>query len=213
MGTMYTLYAEVNVDGKWYSLNPYIRRPDGTFKMQPIYWARSVFWDVFCAIDEERIACGIPNDMSEELRANFRPNLDEVTEFFSNMTWRQYYRQQLFAVNYQSSFKNRIVKDRPYKYQGYVEKFLIAGFECGECGIYSWLTKEEYEALDKDEKKGYAYYEWNTCDEEYGIYYEICSKIDALLDWFADGDALGPEYRSKDFTVSPSNVRIFVEMN
>lgn len=213
MGTLYTLYAEINIDGKWYNLNPYFRKPDGTFKMQPIYWARSVFWDVYCAIDDERIAFGIPADMSEELRANFRKDLDEPTGFFPGKTWRDLYKQTVFAVNYQASFKSRVVKNRPFKFQGYVEKFIIASFECGECNIYHWLTKEEYEELCDKDKQGYAYYEWNNYDEEYGIYAEICAKIDSLLDWFADGDVLGDEYKTKDFTASPENVRIFVETN
>ena len=47
MSTAYYVYAEIQVDGKWYNLSPTMKRPDGTFSVEPIYWAQSSFFDVY----------------------------------------------------------------------------------------------------------------------------------------------------------------------
>ena len=46
MSTYYSIYAEANVDGKWYSLCPYFKNDKGEPKTHSIFWAQSAFWDV-----------------------------------------------------------------------------------------------------------------------------------------------------------------------
>lgn len=36
MGTSYTIYAEVRVRDKWFSINPYVRKINGEVKMIPL---------------------------------------------------------------------------------------------------------------------------------------------------------------------------------
>ena len=63
MSTAYYVYAEIQVDGKWYNLSPTMKRPDGTFSVEPIYWAQSSFFDVYNDLESHSIGWGIPDDM------------------------------------------------------------------------------------------------------------------------------------------------------
>ena len=71
-------------------------------------------------------------------------------------------------------------------------------------------SEEEAAELPDEEKREYAYYEWNNFGDEYGIYYEIYSKITALLDWFGEGDAFGEDSRYSADSISFSQVRVWV---
>ena len=118
MSTAYYVYAEIQVDGKWYNLSPTMKRPDGTFSVEPIYWAQSSFFDVYNDLESHSIGWGIPDDMSKDMLTVFHENLDEVIEGWGKMTWREHYRQSVFVVPYASSVADKIVKDRPFKYEG-----------------------------------------------------------------------------------------------
>lgn len=211
MSTYYDIFAEVNVNGKWYGINPKMLKPNGMIKVRPIYWAQSVFWDCHCDLQDEAVARGVPDDWSEEMKKLFPENLDDKCEYgLDSMTWREYYRNYLYAVNFDKSIATKIKKTRPYHYQGYAYKPQIADYECGADSIVSWLTIDEYRELPDEEKREYAYYEWNNYGDEYGIYYEIYSKITALLDWFGEGDAFGEDSRYSADSISFSQVRVWV---
>ena len=112
-------------------------------------------------------------------------------------------------ANYDYAVKSRIKKERPYKYMGYVNKYAIAGFEVGENDIEYWLTKDEYDKLDEERKKEYAWYEWNNYYDEYGSLFEIYQMIENLLSWFREA---GFDYKSgyniEDAT--SGNVRLII---
>ena len=83
--------------------------------------------------------------------------------------------------------KSRVKKDRPFRYQVYVLKCMLAAIEIGELEeIVNWLTKQEYDALSEDDKKDYAYFEWNEWGDWYGVYNDIVHRVDALLEWFSE---------------------------
>lgn len=86
MSTAYYVYAEIQVDGKWYNLSPTMKRPDGTFSVEPIYWAQSSFFDVYNDLESHSIGWGIPDDMSKDMLTVFHENLDEVIEGWGKMT-------------------------------------------------------------------------------------------------------------------------------
>lgn len=83
--------------------------------------------------------------------------------------------------------KSRVKRDRPFRYQDYVLKCTPAAFKIGEQEeIVNWLTKQEYNALSEDDKRDYAYFEWNEWGDWYGVYNEIVHLMDALLAWFSE---------------------------
>lgn len=64
---------------------------------------------------------------------------------------------------------------------------MIAAYEIGEQEeIVDWLTKQEYDSLSEEEKKDYAYFEWNEWQDWYGIYNDIVHRVNALLEWFSE---------------------------
>lgn len=130
--------------------------------------------------------CGKPDDLSPELQEIFDEDDDENYDCFS-MTCKQHYDNHMFLVNYGKSVKSRVKKDRPFRYQGYVFKYSIAAYEIGEQEeIVDWLTRQEYDSLSDEEKKDYAYFEWNEWQDWYGIYNDIVHRVNALLERFTE---------------------------
>jgi len=211
MSTAYYVYAEIQVDGKWYNLSPTMKRPDGTFSVEPIYWAQSSFFDVYNDLESHSIGWGIPDDMSKDMLTVFHENLDEVIEGWGKMTWREHYRQSVFVVPYASSVADKIVKDRPFKYEGYVHKRSIADFECGEIDcLFPWLTIDEYNALPKEEQIEYSFYRWNEYGDDYYFYSIIAKHVSSMMYWFDFGNAF--EDRNKWYgELSDSMVRLIIE--
>ena len=88
----------------------------------------------------------------------------------------------------------------------------IPDFECGEIDdIENWITIEEYKELAEDEKKYYAYYEWNNRWDDYEYKSILISKIDFLSDLFRDGDSV--EGKCGWIDLSDSDVRLIVEQS
>ena len=157
--------------------------------------------------------CGVPEDASPEILGKFKP-LDDLTglNVGNGLTWREFYKHFVHAVNYDEAVRKRIKKDRPFKYQGYVYKHLIAAFEVGEEEIGYWLTRDEYAAMTEQEQKEYAWYEWNDYDGEYGILYSIYSMVENLLEWYRQNALFtSKQYNYEDFI--GSNVRLIIYMS
>ena len=93
---------------------------------------------------------------------------------------------------------------------GYVYRELIPSFEVGEIDdIENWLTIDEYKALPEDEKKSYAYYEWNNRWDEYDYKRSIVSKITFLTNLFTEGDSV--EDKCGWIDLQDSDIRLIVE--
>lgn len=149
MSTYYSIYAEANVDGKWYSLCPYFKNDKGEAKTHSIFWAQSAFWDVNNELEDHSLGCGIPDDMSDGLREIFHENLqDEMESWGGAITWDKYYKGSIYYVNFAHAIVPKVNKDKPYKYEGFVLKKELAEFEVYEREEFSeWLTQDEYNAL------------------------------------------------------------------
>lgn len=186
MGTEYHVYAEVDVGGKWVSLNPVFRDRDGVYRSgEIIRFTHSSMSEVFYALERKTISVGVPEDCSAEVLRHFH-NLDEMTDDWGQKkTWREYYKHQVFVVDYERAVKDRVRKDRPFKYMYYVPRETMVAFECGEIDeIVNWLTLEEYWALDEEERQAYVYYEWNNWWDEYQMFCEIAKRVEVQMAFF-----------------------------
>ena len=213
MGTHYYIYAEVWVKDKWYNLNPMMKKHDGSFILRPICDSGSEFFDICNDLEEQRIDVGIPDDMSEELRAIYHKDLDEECKsWMQGTTWRQVYDHLIFCVRYSDTIEPRILKDRPHKYEGYVNKRVIADFETNEIHeIHSWLTSEEYAALPEKDKTKYSFYQWDEEFDEYQTYRTIYERLCALLYWFDFADAFPDKQELWQYPPDLNDVRLFIE--
>lgn len=214
MSTSYYFYVEAKNNGKWVCINPIVKAPNGEYQMEPLLWGQSYLRETYeDMIETSGCHCGVPEDASQEIIGRFRP-LDETTKDFigKEMTWREYYKHFVHVVNYDEAVRSRIKKDRPFKYQGYVYKHLIAAFEVGEEDIRYWLSRDEYEAMSEQEQKEYAWYEWNDYDGEYGILYDIYTMVENLLGWYRQNALFkSKQYNYEDFIAS--NVRLIIYMS
>ena len=216
MGVYNALYAEVYAGGSWHNLNPLMKKADGSVAIVPVYEGQSWLCDLVDDLRDYAYSRGIPEDASEEVLAKFPGNLEDSTDlFFGETTWRQYYESCVFVVDFQCAVRNRVREDRPYRQQGYVLRDVIPAFECGEIEeIDYWLTSREYNELPEEEKREYAYYEWNNAFDEYGMRVELANRVGALYDWLVESSY------SKDAAVSyrdlyegTPRIRIIVEQS
>ena len=188
MGTYYSIYAEGKVSDTWHALGPFVLDTVCTPSLVPLYWAQSIVRELYLDLEEYSISRGVPEDASEQLFSIFRPLDEQTTGFWGKQqTWREYYRQCVFTVDFDSAIASRIIPGRMHSHQGYVYRELIPDYECGDCdSIEYWLTEREYYDLPKDERKAYAYYEWDNWGDSYGILREIYSRVSMLKSWFKD---------------------------
>ena len=80
MSTYYEIYAEVQYKGKWYSLNPIVKKADGTYKTKEVFWAQSGFRQMYYDFEDMATDRGLPEDLSPEVRAMFHDNLDDICD-------------------------------------------------------------------------------------------------------------------------------------
>ncbi len=211
MSTVYTVYAEADVDGKWYSLCPYFMNNKGETKTHSIFWAQSAFWEVNNYLEGYMIGRGIPEDMSDGLRAIFHEDLhEEIESWGGHITWEKYYESCIYYVNFDKAIVPKVNKDKPYKYEGFVLKKELAAFEVYEIEEFSeWLTQEEYNALTEKQKRQYIFHRWNDPYGEYWIYRTIADRVWTLASLFADAcesDIRGSLYQG----ISDSQIRLYV---
>ncbi len=211
MSVYYSIFAEVNIDGKWYNLCPYFRDKNGKAKTHNIFWAQSIFTEVYYHLCEYAIGRGVPEDMSEGLREIFHENLDDnVDGWYKSITWGDYYRSSLIYVNFANAIVPKVNKDKPFKYEGYVLKRELAAFECYEIEEFSeWLNEDEYQALSEKRRRQYVFHRWNDPYGEYGIFRTIANRIWMLCNLFEEAcanDIGGSLYNG----IADSQVRVYV---
>lgn len=216
MGTSYTIYAEVRVRDKWFSINPYVRKINGEVKMIPLDSWGSCFFQTYNELEEQCYMHGRPDNLSEEMKKLF-PEADEDTVPWGKSTYKQHYGQYMIAVNFGKAVASRLLPNRDTRYQGYVYKPTIASWELQEIeGIYSWLTKEEFEKiLDKDKGK-YSWYEWNEWDDWYEHYVTIARKVRHQLHYFSEYAFWGQNVFKYDYDErypDESDVRLIIYMS
>lgn len=211
MSRTYYIYAEVRYKGQWYNLNPMMMNSDGEYVLRPIYWGGSEMWDAYCELEDDIWIRGIPDDMCPELRNCFHDNLDDILDGCpKDYTYRKLYSSSMFAVRFDRGLTRRIVKDRPYKYGGYIYRNTLAAFESGEMeDINHWITIDEYKQLSDKEKEEYVFYEWNNSYDNYGIYTAVVARIRHLLSWFIDSNRVGNRYTLWDDIGDP-DIRVYI---
>ena len=212
MSTVYNVYAEVCVGGVWYNLCPYFRTSNGHFQAGEIYSAQSVFSDVYYDLQHYARGWGVPDDMSEDLRARLERNIDTETPFPDPYsTWRDFYQKTMFYVDFSQAITPRVKKDRPYKYEGYVLKRIAAAHEVHEIDeIDTWLTEDEYKSRSDRAKKQYVFYRWNDWFGDYAIYTQLYARIRALADLFED--AMWYELDGAQLCgIADSQIRVFID--
>ena len=215
MGVENIFYGEVFAGGAWRNLNPLIKRKDGGAGIMPLYWGQSRLCGLVDDLRGYALYSGVPEDACDEVKSHFS-SLDAVVESWgSGTTWREYYRECVFVVDYQAAFAGRLTKDRPFRQQGYVLRDLIPAFECGEIGeIESWITAREYGELPDDERREFAYFEWNNAFDEYGMRAEISKRVDVLYDWLLESAwSSDSELSHRDFDAGTPRIRIIVEQS
>lgn len=214
MSVYYAIYAEVRVGNTWYNISPLLRQSDGSVKVRPVICGQSWLGEAVHKMQENCYMLGRPTDLSEELRAVYsHDDGEKLEDFWSGMTYGEYYAHTLFVVNYGKHIKNKVKSNVPARYFGYVEKRIIAAHKIGDIEeIYSWCTPEEYAQLTEKQKKRYAYYEWNKLDDWYAVYSELVSAVDCLLSFFCEWcfDII-PGCSADDQSPSADYVRLIVE--
>ena len=186
MGTSYSIFAEVHVGNKWYNISPLLREEDGQAKVYPFLSGKSWLHQAVEELREYSYKCGRPDDLSDELRILFgEPDEDVVDPFFKDMTYKEYYRQMMFSVNYGKAVKRRVMDSRPTRYRGYANKYALTAYEIGECeDISHWISEAEYNKLPEDEKQDYTYYEWDEYGDWYAVFVKLSRMVDAMLEIF-----------------------------
>lgn len=93
-------------------------------------------------------------------------------------------------MRYSDTVGKRIIKEKEYKYEGYVRKRTVADFEINEIEeIDNLLTYDEYQSLSDKQKRAYQFYRWDEPYDEYGVYRIIYERLRAMLYWFDFADA------------------------
>lgn len=186
MGVYYNLYAEANIDGRWYCLCPFFKDKAGSYKTGNLFWAQSVFQEVHYDLESKNTGFGLPDDLSDGLREIFYEDLDaEMNGGWGHRTWREYYNQYIYTVNFAKTIAPKVNKNKPFKYEGYILKNELAAFEVYEIEEFSeWLTEDEYQALSVKEKRQYVFHRWNDPYGEYWIYTDIYQRVRVLCDLF-----------------------------
>ena len=188
MGVYYSIYAEARVGNKWYNISPLMRNEDGEVRVRPVLSGQSMLHDAVEELEESCFMRGRPENLSDELMKIYSHDENDTSEsLWRGMTFGEYYRQTLFAVNYGKSVKCRVDSARPTRYRGYINKYCMTEYEIGNSdSVGGWLTEQEYNALSDEEKIEYTYYEWNEWYDWYGIYAELVRRVDCLLTFFRD---------------------------
>lgn len=212
MSTAYYVYAEIKIGNEWKNLNPIIRDADGDYRLIPIYTGNSSFYDVFLDLESNLLSRGLPDDLSLEVRSQFHTDLDEKTDFWMrDCTWREYYSQCVFSVSYRPYITDKIIRNRQFKFEGYVTKRTIAAFEAHdiEC-IPEWISDAEYKALSEKSRRQYSFYQWNEYGDDYEIYSTIIRRIETLL--YAYDYGYDRSFKYDEFFYDPK-IRLIVEQS
>ena len=212
MSTAYYVYAEIKIGNEWKNLNPIIRDADGDYRLIPIYTGNSSFYDVFLDLESNLLSRGLPDDLSLEVRSQFHTDLDEKTDFWTrDCTWREYYSQCVFSVSYRPFITDKIIRNRQFKFEGYVTKRTIAAFEAHdiEC-IPEWISDAEYKALSEKIRRQYSFYQWNEYGDDYEIYSTIVRRIETLL--YAYDYGYDRSFKYDEFFYDPK-IRLIVEQS
>lgn len=181
MGVDYFAYLQTYIHDEPIAIGPFVKTKDGECRLATVLEARSAFREACEWLQERPHKAGLPEKLCPELYKKFCMHESDPSFYKS---WEDYYKSCMSVFRF-SDIKGLIKKDKPYKYQAYITKEQMALHECGEDDeICFWLTKEEYESLSEEEKREYAYYEWNDYFGAYGGVSTLVGNINAVIYFF-----------------------------
>ena len=200
MGVDYTIYTEVYLKDKWYSVDSYVLTPAGNFRSSPLLQGRSYIREFLDHINEPRTI-------------KF-PDLAETTKKYIIEQTNEEYREQLSSekfdvYDFYTAIKPKHVRE--YQYEYYAPRHSVAAFEAGEIEeIYDWLTRESYDELSPEEQKEYVFFKWT---EPYGWYKTLTNVITRvemrLADFYEESHWGNDDLR--EYLQQTNSVRLIVE--
>ena len=167
MSASYDMYTEVKVDGKWVCINPALR-------MKPYYE------------DDSRVAMtywsgsrsSFSNTASKIVDTGYIVHVDSVSDVLMPMFDVGYFRKSAITLQ---QMKDSLPSGCEYQYHGYVDKNDLFSYLADDGDIWEYLTIDQYKRLPKEEKKAYAYYEWDDFDDWVHHFKAIIKNIEALV--------------------------------
>lgn len=178
MGVYYFAYLQSYIHGEPIAIGPFIKTKKGECELTTVLEAQSAFREAYDWLQVKPCRVGLPEKLCDELYKVF---CTDETDPVLDKSWEDYYKSSMKIYRF-NDIKDLVKKDRPFKYQAYVTKEQMVSHECGEDDeIYSWLTKEEYEALSEEEKREYVYYEWNDPYGAYGGVSTLINNINSVI--------------------------------
>lgn len=185
MSVTYIIYCQSFINGEPIAIGPFIPNKHGErTSLVPLYESGSYFSETDDFI-RDRTSCkyGVPDKLCKELEKHLPPSEDP---FISN--------DYACYFNYKDILPY-FKKNKPFKYNGYVLRESLASYECGEIeDIGHWLTKEEFDELDKDEQKYYIYNEWNSGQDAYSGICSIVNNMNGIIEAWSNYYETGWSY-------------------
>jgi len=161
VGVEYSFYLEAHIDGKWECICPRFKNENGELFIHNIISGKSsmrALWDEYCSSDV--VPC------------------DELAAYHEGC-----YGFRLF--DYERALKY-VYGHRAANF-GYVEKRLIDAYQSGDCdcGIYEYLTADDFRELNPEEQKAYAYFDGTNGSDELGLLREIIIIVGKYKEMYA----------------------------
>ena len=202
MGIDYTIYAEVYIKDKWYSIDSYILTPAGEYKLSPLLRGRSYVREFLDHIDDPRTI-------------KFSDLAESTQKYMIEKTDKEY-REQLLSKKFDSydfytEIKPKYVRE--YQYEYYALRHSVAAFETGEIEeINDWLTRESYEELLTKEQKEYVFFKWTDPDSWYKTLKDVITRVEMRFADFYEESSRNNSNLQEHFQYT-NPIRLVVKMS
>jgi len=201
MGVYYTIYAEVYIKEKWYSIDSYVLTPVGEYKLSPLLCGKSYVREFLENIDDPRII-------------KFSA-LAETTQKYMIEHTNEAYREQLLSsrfdvYDFYSAIRSKYVRE--YQYEYYAPQYSVAAFETDEIDtIGHWLTRESYKELSPEEQKEYVFFKWTDSDSWYKTLKNVVARVEMRLADFYEESSWNDDLREYIQYTNP--IRLVVKIS
>ena len=167
LSVQYTLYTEAYIDDQWVCINRTLplQKETNPESLTPTYenGSRSYFGDASRKLESLGFRAQLAM-LSQKLQTRFAYYLND--EMYC-----------IYVIPFEKIEK--LIPDWSVKeHHGFVLKDDVFAFESDEIEyIESWLSADEYNALDGEVKKAYQYYEWNDLMGWYEHFVQIVEHV------------------------------------
>ena len=203
MGIEYTIYAEIYIKDKWYSIDSHIFTPAGECKLSPLLWGLS---DVREFLENINYAQKIKfPDLAESTQNHVLKRANE-----NELSQDERLSLEFDVYDYYSAVKSKY--RREYQYEYYVLRHSVVAFETGKTDeIDDWLTKESYEELLPEEKKDYVFFKWTAPNSWHRTLTDIITRVEMRLSNFYELASLD-NGDLQEYLQYTNPIRLVVEM-